>query len=132
MHRVELKDRRYKAILQKGFVPNAPCGVESILSRIYIVGRFPPFLMHRVELKVTSFMQSSPILLSFLMHRVELKGGGGGGGRGIKSPVPNAPCGVESVPPSQAWKTGLTKFLMHRVELKVLMWICLPLTGLCS
>jgi hypothetical protein len=42
------------------WVPNAPCGVESLFS---VESKF---LMHRVELKVHQ-------LSNFLMHRVELK-----------------------------------------------------------
>ena len=50
MHRVELKANltycNYIAIR----VPNAPCGVESIL-RLFNYGLRLVFLMHRVELK---------------------------------------------------------------------------------
>ncbi len=56
------------------------------------------FLMHRVELKVGLCAPSSRIDLRFLMHRVELKDSPKAGRVGyIILPVPNAPCGVESL-----------------------------------
>ena len=65
--------------MKKGYeeevgVPNAPCGVESMVAGMRF-GMVAGFLMHRVELKV-------------LRHSSTVAG---------KGFVPNAPCGVESV-----------------------------------
>ncbi len=52
MHRVELKDKYVKFTnLSISKVPNAPCGVESLLLVIQLLQRELKFLMHRVELK---------------------------------------------------------------------------------
>ena len=73
--------------------------------------------MHRVELKVISGLTIKITVDLFLMHRVELKAVFYLYNDMLYSPVPNAPCGVESLMPrfpSQA----VFQFLMHRVELK--------------
>ena len=72
MHRVELK--AYELLSQNltTSVPNAPCGVESMVGYILLLF-LQKFLMHRVELKGISFRyRLSPNAI-----------------------VPNAPCGVE-------------------------------------
>ena len=52
MHRVELKVGNMSfPKCQASLVPNAPCGVESMLRR-WQKEPFLQFLMHRVELKV--------------------------------------------------------------------------------
>ncbi len=81
------------------YVPNAPCGVESLVFLhllFYGMGVNSGFLMHRVELKGLSEILIKPISLRFLMHRVELKVG-----------LCFSFCLI------------VLKFLMHRVELKV-------------
>ena len=77
MHRVELKegegfklDDVARDILG---VPNAPCGVERMLSLLRVDTSLE-FLMHRVELKGMSRFSYS-----------------------VMGNVPNAPCGVESI-----------------------------------
>ncbi len=52
--------------------------------------------MHRVELKAMNCDNILNPSWVFLMHRVELKGQGEGERR-VKTEVPNAPCGVESL-----------------------------------
>ena len=82
------------SILDVG-VPNAPCGVESFNRFIVVVGG-SSFLMHRVELKALSFFGTPATTSRFLMHRVELKVVLYSLAHLSFSPVPNAPCGVES------------------------------------
>ncbi len=73
MHRVELKGIKLagKGLL-KIFVPNAPCGVESLWDFMCLLLR-EWFLMHRVELKVMLIFTCKVLMFLFLMHRVELK-----------------------------------------------------------
>ncbi len=119
MHRVELKaaslDRLAK---QRVGVPNAPCGVERSTFCGNAGYRRREFLMHRVELKACSSMNSESALKPFLMHRVELKAS-----IGVllleMAWVPNAPCGVERKVLCLNFKARRKPFLMHRVELKV-------------
>ena len=78
MHRVELKELIVELVPEHEiYVPNAPCGVESLLNHCSSLP-LSQFLMHRVELKVSSWIN---IISSFVG-------------------VPNAPCGVESLPSS--------------------------------
>ena len=52
MHRVELKGRKHKTVcIVYCIVPNAPCGVESVMRARYRAQSQGSFLMHRVELK---------------------------------------------------------------------------------
>ena len=96
--------------------------------------------MHRVELKGGNSRKIRSYKEEFLMHRVELKGKRS---KKIRTTllytVPNVPCGVESTLPNacttatarvpnvpcgvernpyKVLKPKITKFLMHRVELK--------------
>ena len=100
----------------KSCVPNAPCGVESVVFRPPVKPR-NLFLMHRVELKADYHRMEGSAWALFLMHRVELKVSPSGFHICCPRIVPNAPCGVEShdFPPKRWLKIG---FLMHRVELK--------------
>jgi hypothetical protein len=89
--------------------------------------------MHRVELKAFMSFQSS--LVWFLMHRVELKEPLRSFMSKFNRPpcgvshisiVPNAPCGVESLFQDKVLiQDKLVLFLMHRVELKVLLRLSL-------
>ncbi len=74
MYRVELKAVLFLifCILRILFVPNVPCGVESVLPALLVVQLVNRFLMYRVELKGVSKEDKQ--------HR---------------SGVPNVPCGVE-------------------------------------
>ncbi len=76
-------------------VPNAPCGVESIMIKKHL-SLIHQFLMHRVELKVWTVLPVDDL---------------------PTRRVPNAPCGVES---GHFLRRTQYKemFLMHRVELK--------------
>ncbi len=76
MHRVELKAERNTQLGKDEIpVPNAPCGVERIIGRLYSVLK-QPFLMQRVELKALFYTRKAlHIAIVFLMHRVELKEG---------------------------------------------------------
>ena len=82
--------------MQALFVPNVPCGVESLTQRIHLTLFHHLFLMYRVELKVG-----------------EMTGLSG------SSTVPNVPCGVESLTDYQEGE-AILGFLMYRVELKAL------------
>ena len=76
MHRVELKDKRRFAYKHWTIhlVPNAPCGVESVMISALRIKSLSVFLMHRVELKGPAKVRWGEVLkISFLMHRVELK-----------------------------------------------------------
>ena len=73
MHRVELKASSGRHTANRECVPNAPCGVESLIPIVYRDAE-EPFLMHRVELKVVLVSLSASYITPFLMHRVELKG----------------------------------------------------------
>ena len=151
MHRVELK---VKQRISSSFfcqVPNAPCGVERYLQCYHFWVCFL-FLMHRVELKDSSQICRIILFPRFLMHRVELKVGFQcysdccldvpNAPCGVEryqqlaldwliTSVPNAPCGVESgLICTEMWQSKA--FLMHRVELKVLILPGLFLLGLCS
>ena len=53
--------------------------------------------MHRVELKAFAEASFAAVAVAFLMHRVELKGRISSSLQNSKYPVPNAPCGVESL-----------------------------------
>ena len=75
--------------------------------------------MHRVELKVVGSLVQTPLQTLFLMHRVELKVLVLISSLLQLSPVPNAPCGVESVSSRLVNGAVRSSFLMHRVELKV-------------
>ena len=88
MHRVELKDFFFSsALFNNKVVPNAPCGVESTEGGAFLwMAVKSLFLMHRVELKVSTCM-------------LELQGN--------EWEVPNAPCGVESsLGPKSMWATS--------------------------
>ncbi len=74
MHRVELKAASLLRENPVPSVPNAPCGVESMITFIFSL-YLPSFLMHRVELK--DGIEKDEIM-------------------NIAVVVPNAPCGVES------------------------------------
>ena len=78
--------------------------------------------MHRVELKEQFTTLHKRPDTWFLMHRVELKDLSSSPGiLGGFVPVPNAPCGVESL---AYWHFShfSSAFLMHRVELKGMVW----------
>ncbi len=95
MHRVELKEPFFGWEDKLVSVPNAPCGVERCKGDCF-----------------------SPIEGKFLMHRVELKESKANR-ESLQRPVPNAPCGVErTLRVRPCWGTS-PRFLMHRVELKV-------------
>ena len=97
-------------------VPNVPCGVESSFSTFLTFPAFPvPNVPCGVESRVLALFIS--LLAKFLMYRVELKAEF----YYERSPfewVPNVPCGVES----QLYEIlayTYNEFLMYRVELKV-------------
>ncbi len=73
MHRVELKDSLWAGCLAtKAVVPNAPCGVESVMFNFFLLsGNVVPNAPCGVESgdRDTKLL----LLIEFLMHRVELK-----------------------------------------------------------
>ncbi len=78
------------------FVPNAPCGVESCSAKQYSINERPvPNAPCGVE-SYLEFFRELILMLVFLMHRVELKVSSLGSlAVWIAGQVPNAPCGVE-------------------------------------
>ena len=99
MHRVELKDIMSEKLEKDSlkFVPNAPCGVESLQTSI-TKGADPnvPNAPCGVERELQPpLLRGSCRLCLFLMHRVELKGPARTNTKPFSSLVPNAPCGVE-------------------------------------
>ena len=96
MHRVELKGRRNRpSSLGMISVPNAPCGVESLICNIII--------------HCSSFVPNAPCGVESKDTVIPLKN---------FHLVPNAPCGVERTSITPPSKKSIDKFLMHRVELK--------------
>jgi hypothetical protein len=66
MHRVELKGLIFSnKQKQSGFVPNAPCGVESSVPELFFLLAYSKFLMHRVELKGVL-----PLPYGYILHKV--------------------------------------------------------------
>ena len=75
--------------------------------------------MHRVELKGVDGKVLWGCVFEFLMHRVELKDPTIHQPDATSGPVPNAPCGVESLGFLGFFAMFRhLLFLMHRVELK--------------
>ena len=73
MYRVELKEISvYLLPCGSIVVPNVPCGVESTKSHLGSASACM-FLMYRVELKASHYLQDICSSIEFLMYRVELK-----------------------------------------------------------
>ena len=110
MYRVELKElhKGYPTCIQKGRVPNVPCGVESVSTRnLQAKERQVPNVPCGVERKVEVIEPP----------------------RGRR--VPNVPCGVERAK-CVAKKHCHGTFLMYRVELKVPFHLSYHIVFVCS
>ena|GEM_PF-6887121 len=116
MNRVELKEKRFYALSERGSVPNEPCGVERSTAFVIVIASF---LVPNEPCGV----ESSPWegeALDFLcvpnepcgVERLTLFPS-----ESISPAVPNEPCGVESEK-SNFCKASQQQFLMNRVELK--------------